>query len=36
MWVVTQYTDIEAVFTDPGTFSAAIAQDPTITSAEGV
>ncbi|WP_433277955.1 cytochrome P450 [Pseudonocardia xinjiangensis] len=28
MWVVTRYVDIERIFTDPGTFSAAIAQDP--------
>jgi cytochrome P450 len=34
MWVVTRYTDIEAIFTDPGTFSAAIAQDPMFPLAE--
>ena len=28
MWVVTRYADIEAIFRDPDTFSAAIAQDP--------
>jgi cytochrome P450 len=28
MWVVTRYVDIERIFTDPDTFSAAIAQDP--------
>src|SRR6187551_603960 len=28
MWVVSRYADIEAIFTDPATFSAAIAQDP--------
>jgi cytochrome P450 len=28
MWVVTRYADIDAIFRDPETFSAAIAQDP--------
>ncbi len=28
MWVVTRHADIEAIFRDPATFSAAIAQDP--------
>jgi len=28
MWVLTRFADIEAVFRDPATFSAAIAQDP--------
>src|SRR4029077_14685228 len=28
MWVLTRATDIEAVFTGPQAFSAAIAQDP--------
>jgi hypothetical protein len=28
MWVVSRYVDIEAIFRDPETFSAAIAQDP--------
>jgi cytochrome P450 len=28
MWVVTRYDDIEAIFRDPGTFSAAIGQRP--------
>lgn len=28
MWVVTRFADIEAIFTDVPTFSAAIAQDP--------
>jgi Cytochrome P450 len=28
MWVVTRYDDIDAVFADPATFSARIAQDP--------
>lgn len=34
MWVLTRYADVEAVFTDPGTFSAAIAQDPLYPLAE--
>jgi cytochrome P450 len=28
MWVVTRHDDIDAIFRDPATFSAAIAQDP--------
>ncbi|WP_028938424.1 cytochrome P450 [Pseudonocardia spinosispora] len=28
MWVLTRHSDIDAVFRDPATFSAAIAQDP--------
>ncbi len=28
MWVVTRHADIDAIFRDPETFSAAIAQDP--------
>jgi cytochrome P450 len=28
MWVVTRYADIDRIFRDPETFSAAIAQDP--------
>ena len=28
MWVVTRFADVEAVFMDPATFSARIAQDP--------
>ena len=34
MWVVTRYADIEAVFGDPATFSAANAQDPIIPLSE--
>jgi cytochrome P450 len=34
MWVVPRYADIEAIFTDPRTFSAAIAQDPVFPLAE--
>lgn len=34
MWVLTRYSDIEAVFRDPETFSAAIAQDPMFPLAE--
>jgi cytochrome P450 len=34
MWVVSRYADIEAIFTDPGVFSAAIAQDPVFPLAE--
>lgn len=34
MWVLTRATDIEAVFTDPQTYSAAIAQDPLFPPAE--
>ena len=34
MWVVSRYADIEAIFTDPATFSAAIAQDPVFPLAE--
>lgn len=34
MWVVTRYADIEAIFTDPGTYSAAIAQDPVFPLAD--
>jgi len=34
MWVVSHYADIEAIFTDPATFSAAIAQDPVFPLAE--
>jgi cytochrome P450 len=28
MWVITRYADIEAIFRDPGRFSAAVAQAP--------
>jgi hypothetical protein len=28
MWVVTRFADVDAIFRDPETFSAAIAQDP--------
>lgn len=28
MWVVTRFADVEAIFRDPKTYSAAIAQDP--------
>src|SRR5438093_1353477 len=28
MWVVTRFADIDAIFKDPETFSAAITQDP--------
>jgi cytochrome P450 len=34
MWVVSRYADIEAIFTDPATFSAAIAQDPVFPLAD--
>jgi cytochrome P450 len=34
MWVVTRYADVDAIFTDPATFSAAIAQDPVFPLAE--
>jgi cytochrome P450 len=34
MWVVNRYADVEAIFTDPATFSAAIAQDPMFPLAE--
>ncbi|MDQ4119764.1 MAG: cytochrome P450 [Actinomycetota bacterium] len=34
MWVVTRYADIEAIFTDVRTYSAAIAQDPVFPLAE--
>ena len=34
MWVVSRYADIEAIFTDPEVFSAAIAQDPVFPLAE--
>ncbi|WP_037069707.1 cytochrome P450 [Pseudonocardia acaciae] len=34
MWVLSRYADIEAVFRDPATFSAAIAQDPMFPLAE--
>lgn len=34
MWVVTRYADIEAIFTDVPTYSAAIAQDPVFPLAE--
>ena len=34
MWVVTRYADIDVIFTDPATFSAAIAQDPVFPLAE--
>ena len=34
MWVVSRDADIEAIFTDPGVFSAAIAQDPVFSLAE--
>ena len=34
MWVVTRYEDIEAIFTDVETYSAAIAQDPVFPLAE--
>jgi cytochrome P450 len=28
MWVVTRYADIDAIFKDPGTYSASVAQSP--------
>jgi len=34
MWVLTRATDIEAVFTNPQVYSAAIAQDPLFPPAE--
>lgn len=34
MWVVSRYADVEVIFTDPATFSAAIAQDPMFPLAE--
>ncbi len=34
MWVLTRAADIEAVFTDPQTYSAAVAQDPLSPPAE--
>jgi len=34
MWIVTRHADVEAIFHDPETFSAAIAQDPIYPLAE--
>jgi hypothetical protein len=34
MWVVTRYGEVEAIFRDPDTYSAAIAQDPIYPLAE--
>src|SRR5215207_8212175 len=36
MWVLTRWDDIDAVFRDPHTFSAAIAQDPLLPLADEV